>query len=137
MRWTLLLAVNLCVLALGAAGQTPDSKPRVFIADSKSWVKRTPGIIKAFNKRCPGVTVTIKQEKADFVVLLDREAGGGIEKVYQVAVFNKGGDLIFSNSTRNFGNSVKDACQAIRKPSSPVGTAAPGRKTIRFEDLPK
>jgi len=151
MRWASLLAVNLCVLALGAAAaaqqaasaQTPDSKPRVFITNSKSWEvaggfggsnegfgggtkggarPQTVEIIKTFNERCPGVTVTMKQEKADFVVLLDHEGGkGGLRKDNKVAVFNKEGDLIFSNSTRGLGNSVKDVCQVIRKPSSPGG----------------
>jgi len=31
----------------------------------------------------------------------------------KIAVFNHDGDVIFSNSTRELGNAVKDACQAM------------------------
>ena len=55
-----------------------------------------------------------KQEKADYVVLLDHEGGKGlILHDNKVAVFNKEGDSIVSHSTRSLGNAVKDACEAI------------------------
>jgi hypothetical protein len=117
--------------------QSPDSKMRVFITDSKSWEisggfagsengfgggsrggarPQTVEIMKTFQERCPAVTITIKQERADFVVLLDHEGGkGSLRRDNKVAVFNKAGDMIFSKSTRSLGNSVKDACQAIEK----------------------
>ncbi|MBZ5534755.1 MAG: hypothetical protein LAO31_02275 [Acidobacteriia bacterium] len=112
-------------------------KPRVFATDSKSWeiaggfggtnngfggaVKggarpQTAEIIKTFGERCLGVTVNMKQEKADYVVLLDHEGGKGYAlKDNKFAVFNKDGDSIASGSTRSLGNAVKDACAAIMK----------------------
>ncbi|MBZ5555346.1 MAG: hypothetical protein LAO21_21775 [Acidobacteriia bacterium] len=112
-------------------------KPRVFVTDSKSWeiaggfggtsngfggaVKggarpQTAEIIKTFGERCPGVTVNMKQEKADYIVLLDHEGGKGYAlKDNKFAVFNKDGDSIASGSTRSLGNAVKDACAAIIK----------------------
>ena len=110
-------------------------KPRVFITDSDSWEMsggfaasdgvgagasrggarpQTAEIMKTFGERCPGITVTINQEKADYLVILDHEGGkGGIMRDNKVAVFNRDGDMIYSGSTRSLGNAVKDTCQAI------------------------
>lgn len=112
-------------------------KPRVFVTDSKSWeisggfgaadgagggsVKggarpQTAEIIKTFGERCPEVTVTMKQERADYVVLLDHEGGKDFfRRDNKVAVFDKEGDAIFSASTRSLGHAVKDSCIAIRR----------------------
>jgi len=70
-------------------------KPRVFITDSQSWEMsaasggangtfaghasggarpQTAEIIKTFGERCPDVIVNNKQEKADYIVVLDHEA---------------------------------------------------------------
>jgi hypothetical protein len=75
---------------------------------------QTAEIIKSFNQRCPQVTITNNVQKADFAVLLDHEGGKGyLQHRNKIAVFNRDGDAIFSDSTRELGNSVKDACQAI------------------------
>lgn len=114
-----------------------DGRLRVFISDSKSWEMsggfavadgngggatkggarpQTAEIIKTFGERCPTVTVTMKQDRADYVVLLDHEGGKGLAlKDNKVAVFDKEGDSIFSHSTRSLGNAVKDGCDAILK----------------------
>jgi hypothetical protein len=112
--------------------------PKVFVTDSKSWEMsgggggtsegfggasrggarpQTAEIIKTFGERCPDVTVNMKQEKADYVVVLEHEGGKGIlRKDNKVAVFNNhDGDSIFSHSTASLGSSVKDACAAIHK----------------------
>lgn len=116
-----------------------DGKIRVFVTDSQSWETRggssaggnqngwgahswmaggarpqTAEIIKTLNQRCPEITVTNNTEKADFVLTLDHEGGKGLlAHRNKIAVFNRDGDDIFSDSTRELGNSVKDACQAI------------------------
>lgn len=116
-----------------------DGKIRVFVTDSQSWETRggssaggngnawgahswiaggarpqTAEIIKTLNQRCPELTVTNNTEKADFVLTLDHEGGKGLlAHRNKIAVFNRDGDDIFSDSTRELGNSVKDACQAI------------------------
>src|SRR5437879_9448570 len=77
-------------------------------------VRQTAEIIKTFSERCPAVIVNNKQEKADYVVLLDHEGGKElISRDNKVVVFNKDGDSIVSRSTRILGNAVKDACAAI------------------------
>ena len=120
---------------------------RVYVSDSQSWEIRggwsaagnrrswggsgyqaggarpqTAEIIKTFNQRCPEVTVTNNVEKADFAVLLDHEGGKGYAlRRNKIAVFNRGGDVVFSDSTRSLGNCVKDACVAILR-SAASGT---------------
>ncbi len=112
-------------------------KPRVYIEQSDSWeieggiggsegaiVGSTQGgarpqtaeIIKTFGKRCPFVVVTMKKERADYVVLLQHEGGKDvIRKDNKFAVFDNDGDTIASGSTRNLGNAVKNSCAAITK----------------------
>ena len=75
---------------------------------------QTAEIIKTLNQRCPEITVTNNLERADFVLTLDHEGGkGALAHRNKVAVFNHDGDDIFSASTRELGNSVKDACHAM------------------------
>ena len=112
------------VLMMGA------DKPRVFIGDSASWQMTGGGagggavrggarpqlveIMKTFSKQCPQIIITIREEKAAFIVLLEHEGGKGvIRKDNKVAVFKQEGDLLFANSTRSLGNSVKNACEVI------------------------
>src|SRR5256886_14895119 len=124
---SMVLAVSACSLAA--------DKPRVFVTDSKSWEMsggvggtqdgfggaskggarpQTAEIIKTFSERCPAVIVNNKQEKVDYVVLLDHEGGKElISRDNKVVVFNKNGDSIMSRSTRILRNAVKDACAAI------------------------
>src|SRR5580658_7370781 len=122
-----------------APAAVSDGKTRVFVTDSQSWETRggssaggnrngwggsswmaggarpqTAEIIKTLNERCPQITVTSNLQKADFVLTLDHEGGKGLlAHRNKVAVFNRDGDDIFSDSTRELGNSVKDACAAM------------------------
>ena len=115
-----------------------DGQTRVFVTDSQSWETRggssaggnkngwgasswmaggarpqTAEIIKTLNQRCPELTVTNNLAKANFVLTLDHEGGKGLlQHRNKIAVFNSDGDDIFSNSTRELGSAVKDACQA-------------------------
>ena len=134
-----------------AARDKPDmptdaEKPRVFITDSQSWeiggysggsggaggamVKggarpQTAEIVKTFGERCPLVTPNNKQEKVDYIVLLDHEGGKGfLRHKNKVAVFNRvSGDSVISKSTLSLGGSVQEACEAITKDWSAHGTA--------------
>ena len=124
--------------------------PKVFITDSKSWeisggfggnnqgfggtVKggarpQTAEIVKTFGERCPQVTVNMKQEKADYIVLLDHEGGKGLLlKDNKVAVFTVDGDAIFSRSTRSVGTAVQESCAAILKDWSEHGSRRPAAR---------
>jgi PEGA domain len=137
MRFVIKLVV-LSLLLLPVAAQTSDpQKARVFITDSQSWQMtgnsggsnngfaghssggarpQTAEIVKTFGDRCSSVVVNNKQDKADYVVVLDHEGGKSIlAHDNKVAVFNSDGDAVVSHSTRSLGNSVKDACEAIEK----------------------
>lgn len=114
-----------------------DGKIRIYVTDSQSWEvtggwgasngsgggataggarPQTAEIIKTFNQRCPEYTITNNKERANYAVILDHEGGKGVLRHRnKIAVFNRDGDAIFSNSTRELGNSVKDACAAITK----------------------
>jgi hypothetical protein len=114
-----------------------DDKVRIFVTDSDSWSSgggvvgvdgllvgggeggarpQTAEIIKTFNQRCPEFTITMKQNKADYIILLDHEGGKApIQRDNKVVVFDRDGDAIYSGSTVILGNAVKDACNAIRK----------------------
>jgi len=133
-------------------------KPRVFITDSQSWQitgnsggsdgvhgghmsggarPQTAEIIKTFGDRCKEVVVNNKQDKADYVVVLDHEGGKSIlAHDNKVAVFNGDGDAIVSHSTRSLGNSVKDACEAIAKDwPSRAGKAAAAKQAASAPQL--
>jgi hypothetical protein len=87
---------------------------------------QTAEIIKTFNKRCPELTVTGNRDKANYAVILDHEGGKGLLRHRnKIAVFNRDSDVIFSDSTRELGNSVKDACAAILKDAGQAGATTP------------
>jgi hypothetical protein len=137
MRLLVYISVLSALLISAAAQSASGQKPRVFITDSQSWQisgnsggsssgfgghtsggarPQTAEIIKTFGERCPLVTVNNKQDKADYVVLLDHEGGKSLAlKDNKLAVFNSDGDSIVSHSTRSLGNAVKDACEAIER----------------------
>jgi hypothetical protein len=130
-----LVGTSLALLLLGSALSVDSKdKPRVFITDRQSWEvsgsvggadaiggtlrggarPQTAEVIKTFGERCPNVIVTNKQEKADYVVVLDHEGGKNLVlRDNKFAVFNKDGDAIKSGSTRILGNAVKNSCVAI------------------------
>lgn len=77
---------------------------------------QTAEIMKTFNQRCPEYTITNNKDRANYAVILDHEGGKGLaRRRNKIVVFNRDGDSIFSDSTRELGNSVKDACAAITK----------------------
>jgi hypothetical protein len=147
--WWVLLLVLICIPTIAqdkSATPTDAEKPRVFITDSQSWeiggysggsggaggamVKggarpQTAEIVKTFGERCPQVTPNNKQEKVDYIVLLDHEGGKGfLRHKNKVAVFNRvSGDSIISKSTLSLGGSVQEACEAINKDWSAHGSA--------------
>lgn len=112
--------------ATPSPSDSSDGKVRVFVTDSESWEMRGSGaaggnsngwgasssfsggarpqtaeIIKTLNERCPEMTVTDNLGKANFVIVLDHEGGKGlIRHRNKIAVFNRDGDDIFSDSTR-------------------------------------
>jgi hypothetical protein len=134
------------VLPGPGAAQTP-RKPRVFVTDSDSWEfsggfgankngaagsirggarPQTAEIVKTFGERCPDCVVTTRQDRADYVVVLEHEGGKSfIHRDNKFAVFDRNGDAIESGSTRSLGNAVKDACVAIARNEASGGRTTP------------
>jgi hypothetical protein len=163
-----LFIVAVCLFVTSLFAQ---EKARVFVTDSKSWEisghsggssgafggethggarPQTAEIIKTFGEKCKEVTVTMKQEKANYVVVLEHEGGKSwMRKDNKVAVFNQDGDSIVSHSTMSLGGSVDDACKAINKDwpekgmvraaaaasATPVSAMAPVAAQMRAPEL--
>jgi len=143
--------IVVAVLCVATVCAQEKEKPRVFVTDSQSWQMsggfggnsdgfgggmsggarpQTAEIIKTFGEKCKDCIVTIKKEKADYIVILEHEGGKGfVRKDNKFAIFNGDGDAIRSGSTRSLGNSVKDACDALQKDWSSKGKKADEAKT--------
>ncbi len=128
-------AVLLTLTMGGTVFAQEDQQPRLYVTDSGSWEVRggfgggdgdfgggiaggarpqTAEIIKTFGERCPEAIITMNEDAADYIVLLDHEGGKDIfRRDNKFALFNEAGDVIGSGSTRALGNAVKDACQFL------------------------
>lgn len=122
------------ILVVSVTAQN-NERPRIYVRESESWemsggikigldgFKRwgkggarpqTAEIVKTFNERCPICIVTKKEDKADYVVILEHEGGkSALRRDNKFALFNKEGDAIRSGSTLSLGGAVKDACEAL------------------------
>jgi hypothetical protein len=77
---------------------------------------QTVEVMKQFLRRCPQVSITGNQDKADYLVRFDHEEASPVTPFVRgnkVAILDKQQDLVFSGSTRFLANAVKDACSAI------------------------
>jgi hypothetical protein len=73
-------------------------------------------VSKDLGKDCAGVTVTINESNADYIVMMNRESKqnrGLLRTNSQIQVANRAGDVIGTNATRTVGNAAKDACTMI------------------------
>jgi hypothetical protein len=73
-------------------------------------------VSKDLGKNCAGVTVTINESNADYIVMMNRESKqnrGLLRTNSQIQVANKAGDVIGTSATRTVGNASKDACSMI------------------------
>ena len=127
------------ILLLAASFATGQEKIRVIISNSDAWESgggfvvtpkagsgrisgglrpQTVEIMKTFSEKCKFVQITNDLDKAEYVVLFDRQGGKGVtSKDSKIAVFERGGDLVIAKSVRSVGAAVKDACASIRAQS--------------------
>ncbi len=115
-------------LASGAPTVSMASKPRVFVAQANdSWSftagrhfgqgsthPQTVEVMKTFGESCPNVIITSNSDNADYQVLFERESNKAVRKHNKFAAFNRNGDMVYSASTRNLGNSVRGFCSSIQ-----------------------
>ena len=130
----------LLVVALAVAANCQD-KPRVFVQGKGSenvssngsgggghhwgaWGSKSTidshdesmEVTKDLQKNCSGVTVTINDSNADYIVMLNRESKqnrGLLRSNSQLQVANKAGDVLGAKATHTVGNAAKDACSLI------------------------
>ena len=124
-------------LVAGAGVGAEERRPRVFVPDSESWSfgggfafdieggagqaqggakPQTAEIVKTIHQRCSEAIVTMNEERADYILLLQHEGGKiFVRKDNKYVLFNADGDALASGSTRSLGNAVKDACQVLRQ----------------------
>lgn len=128
------------VLALAVAANCQD-KPRVFVQGKGSenvssngsggggrhwgaWGSKSTidshdesmEVTKDLQKNCSGVTVTINDSNADYIIMMNRESKqnrGLLRSNSQIQVANKAGDVLGAKATHTVGNAAKDACSLI------------------------
>jgi hypothetical protein len=164
MRISLFLVLLMFSFAAASLAQdktattTPADAARVFVTDSESWSvsgqagggggafagsssggarPQTAEIIKTFGERCPQVKVNNKQDRADYIVVLDHEGGKSfLAHRNKIAVFNRvSGDSIVSKSTLSLGGSVQEACDAITRDWSEHGASIRAEAAAAQEKL--
>ncbi len=134
-RFAMLLLLGIAVTAYG------QDKPRVFVQGKGSENVASKGsggggshwaawgskstidshdesmeVTKDLQKDCSGVTVTINENNADYIVMLNRESKqnrGLLRSNSQIQVANKAGDILGAKATHTVGNAAKDACNLI------------------------
>src|SRR6202166_62558 len=130
----------LCLLAVALSANAQD-KPRVFVQGKGSenvssngsgaggrhwgaWGSKSTidahdesmEVTKDLQKNCSGAIITIKEDSADYIVMMNRESKqnrGLLRSNSQIQVANKAGDVIGTNATHTVGNAAKDACNLI------------------------
>jgi hypothetical protein len=128
------------VVALAVAANCQD-KPRVFVQGKGSenvssngagggghhwgtWGSKSTidshdesmEVTKDLQNNCSGVTVTINESNADYIVMMNRESKqnrGLLRSNSQIQVANKAGDILGAKATHTVGNAAKDACNLI------------------------
>ena len=113
LAFMLVALVIIAPTASDADDQPADSVKaiRVFVDVSEEALET----MKRLSKRCPQLTVTIAQEKADYVLLMDDIGDGGATE--HVAVFDRQRDMIYVGSASRVANAIKDACDVMTKAS--------------------
>jgi hypothetical protein len=129
-----------CLMAIGVCANAQD-KPRVFVQGKGSenvssngsggggkhwgaWGSKSTmdahdesmEVTKDLQKNCSGTTITINENNADYVIMMNRESKqnrGLLRTNSQIQVANRAGDVIGTNATRTVGNAAKDACNLI------------------------
>jgi hypothetical protein len=133
-RYCLFSAVLLVQIALA------QDQPRVYLQAASygnTWAARRDQSIemaKDFQKRCPRAALTISQEKADYIVILNHLEVGLLVRDNQIEVANKDGDVLSTLEKGGIRKEVEDICRLILadwqkhldpKPTSPAVTPAP------------
>jgi hypothetical protein len=108
----------ICLLLLVGVAVAQD-KPRVYlqaVSQGNTWNAfrdQSIEMAKDFEKDCPGVTLTIAQQKADYTVILSHIEVGWFARDNQIEIANKYGDVLSAVDKSGIKGGVKDVCQII------------------------
>lgn len=99
-------------------------------------------LAKDMREQCPELTITLKEDAADYIVKLNRESKakrGVFDKNTQVLVANKQGDVIWTKDVRQVRSAAKDACSAISSASGVRASSSPeaGSDERKAEQSPR
>jgi hypothetical protein len=75
----------------------------------------TVELMKTFQQRCPGVTLTVNGDAAEYAIRGNHESNmkGLLHKRDQIAVIRYTGEVVYAGNTRSVGSAVKEACEAV------------------------
>ena len=99
------------LFAIASLGAT-DGNPHIFLTGADSVVVEG---IKDFQKTCPSVTVTSRQDNADYSVLVADDGSGAGRKGRSAVASTVSGDIVLASSARGLGSAIKNVCEAIQR----------------------
>jgi hypothetical protein len=105
------------LLAMGIA--SAQDKPRVYLQSAShgnTWAARRDQSIemaKDFQAKCPGATITIAQDKADYTVILNHIEVGLFARDNQMEVANRDGSVLSVSEKGGIKRGVGGACRLI------------------------
>ena len=108
------MKTRLVVFILTSAYLLAEAKPTKINITSSTLP--TAAIVKQLADKCPNVGIT-RNERADYSLEVaggDRANPHG-DRLYQFTLFNPSGDVVFTTSTRQLHNAIKDMCNYINK----------------------
>jgi hypothetical protein len=110
----MLKSLTFLVLLSAIPGLARDTPRRIALTD-KSDVP-TADILKGLQKECPNVSITNDVTKSDHTleaIAKTRLYQGTTIVRFDLTLFDRDGNAVYSTSTRRIDNAVKDVCHAI------------------------
>ena len=104
-----------CVVLLSAIPVLAQDTPKRIALTDKSDVP-TADILKGLQKECPNVSITNDVTKSDYTLEAMKKTNfdkGTEYDRFDLTLFDRDGNAVYSTSTRRVGNAVKDVCHAI------------------------
>jgi|CZKY01.1.fsa_nt_gi hypothetical protein len=114
------IALLIVTLALTASVLAQD-QPKVFIQSASSGSNRnaarnqTIEMSKDFQKQCPEVKITIRQDLADYTLVLNHIEHGLFVRDNQIEVADRDGSLLTTRERGSIKNNTRFACDLILK----------------------
>jgi hypothetical protein len=103
--------IAVCLVASWPSIIAAQQSPRVYVNGVDSVVAQG---IKTFQKLCPAVTLTARQDSADYSVTVADDGSGAGRKGRSAVASTKSGDIVLASSSRSLDSSIKNVCMAIQ-----------------------